>query len=321
MMRKTLYLLLAVSVLALAPANVALAQKPEPPEGLEESIGPVPLDPNILPLDMQGASEAVESAVQLRESLSPKQIAAIDNMLAKFGPEMQAISEALAAASGVDIGKMAVGEAAAEPERLDADLAARMQALVADMDAEMAAILDADQFALHQAALVGPDEPLPGAAASSGGGVAPAEAEGYTSNCWYSPLYGVYAKYYAYIGYVYAYYAYAACGTTACYNAYYYAYYGYWFSRYQLDYSAPGYFGSYYTGMISVVDGYSYLYWAYYWGYYSYLYNYYSYVYATNCYSGCSGSSYAYYSYIYNYYSYYYAYYTYIYAYYCYYYW
>jgi hypothetical protein len=320
MMRKTLYLLLAVSVLAMVPANVVLAQKPDPPDAFEEAIGPPLLDPSVLPLDMQAEPEAVQKAVELRESLSPKQLAAIVRMLDRYAPEMQAMADALLAGMNADVGGMVFGApAAAEPERIDADLAA-MNALVADIDAEMAAILDADQLALHQAAMVGLDEPLPGAAASTGWGVAPAEAEGYTSNCWYSPVYGAYAKYYGYYGYLYAYYAYYYCGTSDCYYAYLYAYYGYWYARYALDYSGPSYFGAYYTGMVSVENSYTYIYWAYYYSLYSYYYNYYSYLYAVDCYSGCS-NTYSYYSYLYNYYSYIYGYNAYYYAYYCYYYW
>jgi hypothetical protein len=317
MMRKTLYLLLAVSVLAMVPANVVLAQKPDPPDAFEEAIGPPLLDPSVLPLDMQAEPEAVQKAVELRESLSPKQLAAIVRMLDRYAPEMQAMADTLLAGMNADVGGMVFGApAAAEPERIDADLAA-MNALVADIDAEMAAILDADQLALHQAAMVGLDEPLPGGAASSGWGVAPAEAEGYTTNCYYSPIYGAYAKYYAYWGYIYAYYAYYYCGTSDCYYAYLYAYYGYWYSRYALDYSGPSYFGAYYTGMVSVENSYTYIYWAYYYSLYSYIYNYYSYVYAVDCYNGCS-NTYSYYSYQYNYYSYIYGYYAYFYAYNCY---
>jgi hypothetical protein len=310
MMRKGLYTVLIVCLLVVAPASVALAQRPEPPDGFEEAIGPPLLDPSVLPLDTPGVSEAIQKAVELRESLSPQQLAAAQRILDQYAPDMQAMA---------DVGGMVFGApTAAEPERIDADVVADMEALISAVDAELSAILDADQLALHEAALVGPDEPLPGAAASSGWGVAPAETGGYTSYCYNSPIYGAYAKYYAYYGYMYAYYNYAYyCGSSDCYYAYYYAYYGYWYSRYALEYSGPSYFGAYYTGMVSVYNSYSSIYWAYYWSQYSYVYNYYSYLYAYDCYYGGCNTGYAYYSYYYNFYSYQYAYNAYYYAYYC----
>jgi hypothetical protein len=307
MMRKTMYVLLTVCLLAMIPANVVLAQKPEPPEPLdiEESVGAPPLDMEDLP-------EGVQAAKDLRKSLTPEQLAAIREVLAQYRPEMQAIGDTLATsamqATGMDVGETATAEplAAAEPQRLGADLMARMQAVVGDIDAELATILDADQLALHQAAMAEPDghPPLRTDVALLAGGVSPAETEGWTYNCFYSAAYSAYAKYYAYWGRVFAYYAYLDCGTSYCYNAYAWAYNGYWYIRYALDYAAPAHFGGYYTGMISNYSGYSYTFWAYYWAYYAEYYTYYAYIYAVYCYVyDCSWSGDAYDSYLYSYYS------------------
>jgi hypothetical protein len=315
MMRKGLYMVLIVCLLAMVPASVALAQRPEPPDGLEGYTNPPLLDPSIPPPDVLEVPEAVQKAVELRESLTPQQLAAIQRMLGKYAPEMQAMGDALQV--DMSVGEMAFGAPdAAEPERVDADLAAGMEALRAKMDAEMAAILDADQLALHHAALMGPAR---SGAAASGWDVAPAETGGYTSNCLYSPRNGYAAEYYAYYGYMYAYYAYYSCGGSNCYYAYLYAYYGWLYAGYAQDYACNGYFGAYF-GAVKVTSGQTYLYWARVYSYDSYVYNYYSNVYASACYSGC-GNTYSYYSYLYNYYSDYYAYPAYYYAYYCWYYW
>jgi hypothetical protein len=308
MVRRSLYLaLLAVLLLAfLAPANVALAQKPEPPNPDLEGFDSPPAR------DMQNVPDLVQKAVALQESLTPEQHAAGRAVLDSYQPEMQAIAESLFAA-----GKPA---ADAEPQPVDADIVARSAAMVSNIEADMATVLDEDQMALFRAVTDPESSPPDSAADDFAPAASPAGTQSYTSYCFYSPYYMTFAKYYAYYGYQYAYYNYYYYGGTYAYYAYLYGYYHYWDSRDSLDYGAPGYFGGYYTGMVSNYSSYSYYYWAYYYadyaeydGYYAYYYAYLDYYYY--------GGSYAYYSYYYSYYGYIYADYGHYYAYYCYYYW
>jgi hypothetical protein len=295
--------------MVLAPAQAALADKPEPPAGAQLDAAPA--------VDLQNLPDALKAADALQATLSADQLAAARAVLDSYMPELQAIMALI---------NPEKPSPDAEPQRVDPGLAARMVAVLDGIDAGLASVLDADQMALYRAVAMpdlssappAPDGTVPELAAPS----AVDAVEGYTSYCWYSPYYGAYAKYYSYYGYIYAYYQYYYYYTsTYSYLAYYYAYYSYWYSRYALDYSAPGYFGGYYTGMVSVEDGYTYFYWAYYWSYYGYLYGYYAYYYAWYHYYYEYSGGYAYYSYYYNYYGYDYGWSAYVYAYYCYYYW
>jgi hypothetical protein len=314
MVRKSVYTILVVSLLLVtaAPANVALAQKPEPPDALA-------LPDGLPAVDMENLPDALQKAAALQESLTPEQHAAVREILDNYQPEMQAISGGLMATGKVEFG--------AEPQRIDPDIAARMLALVESIEAEMAGVLGADQLALYQAVMqapefLGDDAAVPEVAVPTLGelGLAPAEVEGYTSYCFYGPLYGAYAKYYAWWGYVYAYYNYYYYGTTYGYYATLYAYYGWAYMWDALLYAADTYFFLYYTGMYQVTNSYPFPYWCYLYGYYAEYYLYYAYLYAYYDYYYGSGSSYAYYAYYYCLYGNNYAYYTYLYCYYCYYY-
>lgn len=310
MLRKSLYLLAAICMLAttMVPANVALAQKPEPPElGLEQPDG-LPV------IDVQNLPETVQQAAVLQESLTPEQHAAVRAILDKYLPEMQATTDALVA-----VGKPA---ADAEPEPVDRDIMARIRAMFKNIDAEMATVLDADQLALYRAVtqppLPGDDAmPKPDNTAMPKRDDSPVGPQDYTSNCFYGARYNAYADAYAWLSYLYAYYDYYYYGYSYAYYTYYYAYQTYLYSKYALDYSGPTYFLYYYHGQY----GSGYPYYAYYYsdyaenyGYYAYLYGYYNYYYYG------SGSSYAYYAYAYAYYAYYGADYAHYYTYYCYYY-
>lgn len=310
MTRKRLYLLVVVCILlvTMVPGNVVLAQRPEPPDPLAQSDG--------LPaIDMQNLPEAVQKASALQESLTAEQHAAVRAILDRYQPEMQAINDAFMAA-----GKVSAG---GEFQRIDRDIAARMVALMNGVEAEMAAVLGADQLALFQAAMqpspfLG-DEAIPGLpdAAMSEPDVSPAEAQGYTTYCFSGPYYDAMVKYYAFWGYIYALYNYYYYGTAYAYNAFYYAYYGWGAAWNALLYSADTYFFLYYWSSYQVEDDYPFPYWAYYWGTGTRYYDYYGYLYAYNDYLN-TGSTYAQYAYLYLYYAYYYSYYGYLNNYYCY---
>jgi hypothetical protein len=280
-----LYLLAAVCLLsvALVPANVVLAQRPEPPEPpvaeLEGFDGPPAID-------MENLPATVEKAAALQESLTPEQHASVRQVLDKYQPEMQAIMEAYMAVPKPEAGD--------EPQRVDEELSARMTGVLQDIDAEMAVVLDAEQLALYRAVMQPTLE-----------GVAPESADegavpqgSYTSNCEYGAYYAAWTSYYGYYGYVYAYYNYYYNGTTYGYYAYVYGYYGFVYGDLALDYSAPTYVQGYYFGMWTS----SYTYNAWYYAYYAEVYTYYSMYYAYYDYYD-TGHSLAYYTYYFEYYA------------------
>lgn len=309
MMRKGLYTVLIVCLLAMAPASVALAQRPQPPT-----------------LDLELAAnmpEALQQAAALQESLTAEQHAAVRAVLDEHQADLQAASDALAAAMGAApdaaMGKMSASpdiatrvgpEAAAEP--VDRELMARVQAVLQAIDADMAGVLDADQLALYRAAM-NPEFAAPDAAAPD----APDATGSYTSNCYYGAYYNAWAEAYGWLSYVYAYYDYYYYGYTYAYYTLYYAYYTYLYGVYALDYSGPVYFTYYFFNQYT--SGYPYnayqnSYYTEYYGYRAYYYGYYNYYYYG------SGSGYAYYAYYYGYYSFYGGDYGHYYTYYCYYY-
>jgi len=309
MMRKSLYTVLIVCLLAMAPASVALAQKPEPPTLDLEATGDMP--------------EALQQAAALQQSLTAEQHAAVRAILDKHLPDLEAASEALVATMGAapdaSMGKMSADadvatragpEAAAEP--VDREAMARVQAVLQAIDADMAGVLDADQLALYRAvmnpALAAPDAAGPDAAGAPGS---------YTTNCYYGAYYNAYAETRAWLAYLYGYYDYYYYGYTYAYYTYYYAYYAYQYSVYALDYSAPLYFTYYFFNQYT--SGYPYN--AYYYGYYTEYYGYRAYYYGFyNYYYYGSGSAYGYYAYYYGYYAFYGGDYGHYYNYYCYYY-
>jgi hypothetical protein len=319
MVRKKLYLLTVVCMLsvALMPAGVALADKPEPPKFDLERPGGPPV------ADMASLPEAVQQAVALQEGLTAEQHAAVRAILDKHLPEVEATTKALMAELGVtvdaSVGKLPSapdvatnGEPAPNAEPVDREIMARIEAMVNSIDAEMAAVLDADQLALYRA-VVRPELARPDTVEAE----AAAGPEGsYTSNCYYGAYYDARAEAYAWLGYLYAYYDYYYNGYTYAYYAYYYAYQTYVYSRYALGYSAPVYFTYYFFNQYT--SGYpynayyyssyaeTYGYYAYYYGYYNYYYNgttygYYAYVYNYNAYSAADyGHYYTYYCYYYS---------------------
>jgi hypothetical protein len=219
----------------------------------------------------------------------------VREILDKYQPEMHAIADVLVA------GKKPAVEG--EPQPVDRNVVERMNAMFDDIDAEMATVLDAEQLALYRA-VTDPDfsdvEAMLQPANVDASQKSPNTTQGYTENCFYSPYYQAYAKLYAYAGYIYAYYSYYYNSSDYGYTAYLFGTYSYAYNRLALDYSGPCYFGAYYTGSISVEDGYTYAYWADYYADESeyYAYNAYHYSYADYYYYSTEN---AYYSYIYNY--------------------
>lgn len=295
MLKKSLFLFLALALLLggfMVPTGAARAARPEPPaaEGIQ---APPAIDFNNLPDTLQKAS-------QLQNSLTPDQLTAVRAILDKYSAEATAIHEVMAA-----LGK----PQRSEPAQMDAAIVERMNNLIANIEAEMAGVLGADQFALYQA-VTRPSMPgtemNPTSASTQGG---------YTSYCWYATYENTIAWYYNYYAYIYGYYDYYYTGHSYAYYAYVYAYYGWVRAGYALDYSAPLYMMSYYLGMWWTNDPY----YSYYYNYYSFYYMDYAEYYAYYNYY-YYGTTYGYYAYVYAYYGYYESYYAYYDAYYCYYY-
>lgn len=298
MLRKSVFLFLAVAVVLggfMLPSRSAMAARPEPPA--VGGIGPRTVDFANLP-------ETLQKAKQLQDSLTPEQLAAGRAVLDKYLPELKAIGEAMSVQGKPQ---------RSEPAQVDATIIERANAMINNIEAEMAGVLNADQFVLYKAvtkpALPGAEMNMVGPQSVTGG---------YTSYCWYATYENTLAWYYSYYGYVYSYYSYYYNYDTYSYYAYVYAYYGWEDAGWALDYSAPLYMQTYYLGMWWS----DYPYEAYYWSYYTYSDMYYAYYYAYYeyyYYYDYSGG-YAYYAYLWNYYGYYYGYYSYYDAYYCYYY-
>lgn len=297
MLRKCVFLFLAAALLLggfMVPNRSALAAQPKPPT--VEGIPPRTIDMNNLP-------DTLQKAVQLQDSLTPEQLAGVRAILDKYLPEMRAIRESMAAQGKPQ---------RSEPVQMDTAIVDQMNNVIANIEAEMAGVLNADQFALYQT-VTKPTKP--GTQMDSLG---QSVEGGYTSYCWYSTYENTLAWYYSYYGYVYSYYSYYYNGTSDSYYAYYYAYYGWTDAGYALDYSAPLYMQTYYLGLWWS----SYPYNAYYYSYYTYsdMYNAYYYAYYQYYYGYDYSGGYAYEAYVWNYYGYYYGYYSYYDSYYCYYY-
>jgi len=296
MLRKSVFLFLAAALLLggfMVPSRSALAARPEPPA--VEGIQPPAIDFNNLP-------DTLQKGVQLKDSLTPDQHDAVRAILDKYLPEVKAIHEVMAA-----LGK----PQRSEPVQMDAVIVERMNKLLADVEAEMAGVLSADQLALYQA-VTRPTLPGQQMNMSSPQGV----DGGYTSYCWYATYENTIGWYYAYWGYVYGYWDWYYGDAYYSYDAYIYAYYGWVYAGYALDYSAPLYMQTYYLGMWWS----EYPYDSYYWNYWSYYYMYYAEYYSWLNYYYYNYTSYAYYGWLYDYYGYYYEYYAYVDSYWCYYY-
>lgn len=280
MLRKVVFLFLAAALLLggfVKPSSSAYAARPEPPA--VDGIQP----PEI---DFANVPETIQKATQFKDSQSAEQLAAGRAILDKYLPELQAISESMIAQG--------------KPERntdvrMDPAIAERINKLVADIEAEMAGILSAEQLALFQAAT------RPEMLAAETSSASPQGVDGYyTSYCFYAAWEDSWGWYYAYWQYLYAYYEYAYYYTNSYdYYAYYYSYYGYLNAGYGIQRSGPLYFQAYYPGMWWS----NYPYYSYYYNYYADYYSYYGYLYAYYSYYYYSGSSYAYYSYYYGYYA------------------
>jgi hypothetical protein len=295
MLRKSVFVFLAVALLLggfMVPSRSALAARPEPPtvEGIQPPA-----------IDFANRPEIIQKGVELRNSTTAEQLTAVRAILDRYLPEVKAVHESMAA-----LGKPQRGE----PAQMDAAIVARMNKLVADIEAEMAGVLGADQMALYQAVT---KPTLPGAQMSI---ASPQGVDGYyTSYCWYATYENTLAWYYSYYGYLYGYYDYYYYGGDLSYYAWNYAYEGWYYAGYALDYSAPLYMQTYYLGLwwsSYPYNSYYYSYYTYYYMYYAEYYSYYNYYYY--------GGTYAYYGWLYDYYGYYYGYYSYYDAYYCYYY-
>jgi hypothetical protein len=312
MMRKGLYTILIVCLLAMAPASVALAQRPEPPTPDLAAAGDMP--------------ETVQQAVALQESLTAEQHAAVRAILDKHLPDLEAASEALVAALGAppdaSMGKMSAsadiatrGEPAAAAAPVDRELMVGVQAVLQAIDADMAGVLDADQLALYRAVMnpefaAAPDAAGPDAAGAPGA---------YTTNCYWGAYYNAGTEAYAWLSYVYGYYDYYYYGGYYyAFLTYYYAYQTYSAAVNALRYSAPVYFTYYFFGQYTSgypYNAYDYSYWTEYYGYRAWFYGYYNYYYYG------SGSGYGWYAYYYGYqsfyggdYGHYYTYYCYVYS-------
>lgn len=274
------------------------------------------------------APSIVKQTVELRESLSAEQLAAMQGVLAKYEPKFGKVAQKLPALSAkMDPTKVDVKAAPSEAALAEAQknlqaaqaMADELAALQKQIDAELSLVLTADQMALYRAGLQ-PAEQLLGAlnaAAEKDAVKASARPEAPQLNstyCYYACYYASLGRYYGYYGYVYAYYNYVTYGTTNGYYGYLYQYYGIAYAYDALCACGAGYFDLLATGK----DFNGFLYASISKNYNAYLYQYYGYYYSAADYSN-GGKSYAYYAYIYSYYGYYYSYYGYIYAYYCYY--
>jgi hypothetical protein len=273
------------------PSGSAQAARPQPPtvEGLPPRT-----------VDMDNLAEPLQKALDLQASLTPEQLAGVRTVLDKYLPAMQAIHEGLATQGKPQ---------RSEPVQMDTAIVDQMNTVIANIESEMAGVLNADQFALYQAVT------KPAKTAAPLDSLGQSVEGGYTSYCWYSTYENTLAWYYSYYGYLNSYYSYYYNNTSNAYYAYYYAYYGWEDAGYALDYSAPLYMQTYYLGLWWSAYPYNAFYWSYY-TYsdmnYAYYYAYYQYFYDTD-YSG----GYAYYAYLWNYYGYYYGYYSYLDSYYC----
>jgi hypothetical protein len=284
MLKKCVFLFVVAALFFggfMVPTGSAQAARPQPPaiEGIQPPE-----------LDFSNPPETIQKAVQLQDSLTPEQHAAGRTILDKYLPEVRAIHEAMAAQ-----GKPVHNQLT----KTDPALVQRMNDLVNNIEAEMAGVLNSEQFAMWLA-VTKPTLPGMEAKAASGMGV-----EGYyTDYC----LYGAYenAGTWAngYWGYYYGYLDYYYYGGELSYNAYYYAFYAMTYADYALQFSgwvyfASGYWNQWYTDYPSN---------AYYWSYYAEYYFYYAYYYAYwNWYYYSTGYDYAYYGYAYDYNAYYYA--------------
>jgi len=281
---------MAISLLLvtfLAPST-ALAQKPEPPDS-DQGIEDFPSIEN-MPKPIR---DVVQKATTLQESLTLEQHTALQGILDKHQPEMQATTELL----------FALGKSPSTDElSVNKDIVKRILTLFDNIEADMTLVLNAEQLSLYQS-VINPeffDKDM--AVASSSPNIPesfPNATQGYTDYCNYSPMYQAIAELYSLVGYNYAYYSYQYYGSSYAYSAMVYASYSLSYGDTALSYSGQCYFETYYAGMMTYSSDYSYAYWAYYYGdvaddygEYAYIYGYYDYAYYQN--------DYAYYNYVYN---------------------
>ena len=267
MKRKALLALSVVLLLVMTvvPAQVGLADKPEPPDMAGLDAAPA--------TDWQNLPAAVQAGAALKKSLTLDQRAAWRVILDSYLPEMRAIM-ALAPAEKPS--------AEAEPQPVDASLKMRTAALLDSINAEMAAVLDAEQLALFRAVMNPnfPDvDPLPSedvAEALPIADVADPSAvdavEGcYTGHCFDSAYYGAHGDYLGWLAYTYAAYNYYYHGTQLGYHGYVWAYGARLYGLSGLKYAGRGYFTTYYGGSMvtedGMLDGYQ-CFWDFYWAYY-----------------------------------------------------
>jgi hypothetical protein len=271
----------------------------------------------------------VRTAVELKNSLTDAQKAAIAEVLGKYLAEFQAIQAALPSVGSFDSLK-ALGSKPALPSEAQlsedkAKLQTMTKALVeledvqAKVEQDLQKILTTEQWAKYQAA--GPGKSKVGSAKAlvSKMSAANPSSNGYAADivssngyCFAAGIYAAISDLYAWYGYLFAYYNYVY-NTYGSYNGYYYASYMTDNAYEGLELIGAGFFylQEWYDDVWDFIyDAYTYFDDAYYYAYYAGTYEY-------NNYSAY-GYSYAYYAYLYTYYAYYYLYYADAYAYYAY---
>jgi len=276
---------------------------------VEAQIAKSPIKPPAI--DTNNPPETVQKAVTLQKSLTAEQQAQVRAALDKYLPEMKEIGNAVLAS-----GKPTTSGAKTGVSR---QIATRLSALTTNVDAEMAKILTANQYALYQAA-VRPNVKADRSVGIAGSTQSAADvgtiqtsnvSTTSSSSCFYAGYYGEVADYYSYYGYLYGYYNYYYYGDTYAYYGYIYAYYGWYYALVAEPLLGGAYFEAYILGS----DWHSWGYYGYIYSIYSYYYNYYGYIYSYYSYY-YYGHTYAYYAYLYSYYGQYFAYYAYVYGYY-----
>lgn len=345
--RSRMVIISTLSVLMVLTTMLSSAQGPIPtaPSANSDLVTP-PWQKDAPDADVSLADlevpEEVANTVAWRESLTAEQVAAVQAIVTKYQPQLQAIAESIPTPGGQPSSDNAVylpliiGDSAqlaqattatekptddtADPRELltSAETIAAVRQATADLsalqsqiDQEMAAVLNTDQQARLQTNSATFQKELKDIATLADLEAAP-QAD---SDCFNGAYYGAIAHYYAWYAYIYGYYDYIYYGNSYSYYDYLYNYYGYYYTFIGLPYAGGAYFDSYYGFGYDSNDwgpdeAYSYFNNAAYYSYYGGLNGYYSYYYY--------GSYYGYYGYAYGYsYANTYAYYAYYYSYYC----
>jgi hypothetical protein len=264
--------------------------------------------------------QSVQSGVALKQSLSAQQQNAIQKILQRYQPQLDALQKSFPAPVAPDnlqsvptLENSTNARAQAAVTLKSADSVVRKAlALQKLVDQEILSVLNQDQAAKFRSSNQGAQKMLEKVLAQGNDSVS---IQDYTSDCYSAGYQAALGTRYAYLHYLYAYYHYFYDTSNS------YAYYSYLYSDYAYySYAMVGLRAAGATYFDELAWDYSYhgdaynsqynLYQAQYYAYYGYLNAYNSYIYY--------GGSYAYSAYYYAYYSQYYLYYAYSYAYGCY---